>query len=76
VPPSGGISSGVTSTLPEQVVDYAGASPNRLVNGLAAEISFSSRSVEEVFAARAAAAAGNQRQQENSVPEMESRENG
>ena len=66
----------VTSTLPEQVVDYAGASPNRLVNGLAAEISWSSRSVEEVFAARAAAAAGSQRQQENSVPAMESRENG
>ena len=64
----------VTSTLPEQVVDYAGASPNRLVNGLAAEISWSSRSVEEVFAAKAAA--GSQRQQENSVPAMESRENG
>ena len=66
----------VTSTLPEQVVDYAGASPNRLVNGLAAEISWSSRSVEEVFAARAAAAAGSQRQQENSVPAMESWEDG
>jgi hypothetical protein len=49
----------VTSTLPEQVVDYAGASPNRLVNGLAAEISWSSRSAEEVFAAKAAA--GSQR---------------
>jgi hypothetical protein len=47
----------IASTSPEQVVDDAGASPNRFVNGLVAEIGPSSRSVEEVFAARAAAGA-------------------
>jgi uncharacterized caspase-like protein len=65
----------ITSTLPEQVVDGAGALPNRLVNGLAAEISWSSRSVEEVFAARADAAVRGRRKQEHFVPAMESREN-
>ena len=65
----------ITSTSPEQVVDDAGASPNRLVNGLAAEISPSSRSVEEVFAERAAAGARSRRDQEHSIPAMESSEN-
>jgi uncharacterized caspase-like protein len=44
----------ITSTSPEQVVDDADASSNRLVNDLAAEIRPTSRSVEEVFAERAA----------------------
>jgi uncharacterized caspase-like protein len=65
----------ITSTSPELVVDDAGASPNRFVNGLAAEISPSSRSVEEVFAARAAAGARRRREQEHSMPAMESSEN-
>ncbi len=65
----------ITSTSPEQVVDDAGASPNRFVNGLAAEISPSSRSVEEVFAARAAAGARSRREQEHSMPAMVSSEN-
>jgi len=55
----------ITSTSPDQVVDDAGESPNRFVNGLAAEISLSSRSVEEVFA-RAAAVARSRREQEHS----------
>jgi uncharacterized caspase-like protein len=66
----------ITSTSPEQVVDDAGASPNRFVNDLAAEISPSSSSVEDVFAARAAAAARSRREQDHSMPAMESSENG
>jgi hypothetical protein len=65
----------ITSTSPEQVVDDAVASPNRFVNGLAAEIGLSSRSVEEIFAPRGAAAARSQREQEHSVPVMQLREN-
>src|ERR1700756_2576681 len=65
----------ITSTSPRQVIDNADASPNRFVNGLAAEISPSSRSVEEVFAARAAAGARRRREQEHSMPAMESSEN-
>jgi uncharacterized caspase-like protein len=64
----------ITSTSPEQVVDDAGASPNRFVNGLTAEISQSSCSVEEVFAARAAAAARSRRELEHSMPAIESSE--
>src|ERR1700745_1705684 len=52
----------ITSTSPEQVVDDAGPSPNRFVNGLAAEIGLPSPSVEEVFAPRAAASARSQRE--------------
>lgn len=62
----------ITSTSPERVLD--GASSNGLVNNLAAEINSSPRSVEEVFAPRAAAAR-RQREQEHSVPAMELREN-
>jgi uncharacterized caspase-like protein len=65
----------ITSTSPEQVVDVAGASPNRFVNGLAAEIGPSSHSVEEVLAARAAAVARSRHEQKNSMPAMESSEN-
>ena len=65
----------ITSTSPEQVVDDAVASPNRFVNGLAAEIGPSSHSVEEVLAARAAAVARSRHEQKNSMPAMESSEN-
>lgn len=65
----------ITSTSPEQVVDDAGTLPNRFVNGLAAEISPSSHSVEEVFAARAAAGARSRREQEHSMPAMDSSKN-
>ena len=65
----------ITSTSPEQVVDDAGVSPNRFVNGLAAEIGPSSRSVEEIFVARAAAGARSRREQEHPLPAMESNEN-
>jgi uncharacterized caspase-like protein len=61
----------ITSTSPEQVVDDADASPNSFVNGLAAEITPPSRSVEEVFAARAAAEERSRREQEYPVPAME-----
>jgi uncharacterized caspase-like protein len=54
----------ITSTSPEQVVYDAGTSTNRFVNGLTAEISPSSRSVEEVFAARASEGAPSRRGQE------------
>ncbi len=65
----------ITSTSPEQVVDDAGASPNCFVNGLAAEITRSPGSVEEVLAARVTAAPRSRREQEHSMPAMESREN-
>jgi uncharacterized caspase-like protein len=65
----------ISSTSPEQVVDDAGGSSNDFVNGLAAEIGSSSRSVEELFAARAAAAGRRAREQEHSVPALESNEN-
>ena len=65
----------ITSTSPEQVVDDAVASPNRFVNGLAAEIGPFSRSVEEIFVARAAAGARSRREQEHPLPAMESNEN-
>ncbi|SIN92850.1 Caspase domain-containing protein [Bradyrhizobium erythrophlei] len=61
----------ITSTSPEQVVDDADASPNRFVSDLAAEISLPSRSVEEVFAERAAARERIWREQEHPVPAME-----
>jgi Caspase domain len=61
----------ITSTSPEQVVDDADASPNRFVNDLAGEISPPSRSVEEVFAERAAAGERIWREQEHPVPAME-----
>jgi uncharacterized caspase-like protein len=64
----------ITSTSPEQVVDETGASPNIFVNGLAAEIGSSSRSVEEILAARAAAAGRSRREQEHSMPAVESNE--
>jgi uncharacterized caspase-like protein len=64
----------ITSTSPEQVVDETGASPNIFVNGLAAEIGSSSRSVEEILAARAAAATRSRREQEHSMPAVESKE--
>lgn len=63
----------ITSTSPRQVVDEAGVSLNCFVNGLAAEITQSSRSLEEVFAARAATR--NRREQEHSKSAMESSEN-
>jgi uncharacterized caspase-like protein len=65
----------ITPTSPEQVVDDAGASPNDFVNGLAAELGSSSRSVEEVLAASAAAAARNRREQERSTPATKPNEN-
>jgi uncharacterized caspase-like protein len=61
----------LTSTSPEQVVDDADASPNRFVSGLAAELGPPSRSVEEVFAKRAAAEERSRREQQYSVPAME-----
>jgi len=60
----------ITPTSPEQVVDDGDASSNRFVNGLAAEIGPPSRSVEEVFAERAAAGERSRREQEYSVPAM------
>ena len=65
----------ITSTPPEQVVDDASASPNRFVNGLAAEIGSSSDSVEEVLASRPAVAARSRREQEHSMPAEQSHEN-
>jgi hypothetical protein len=64
----------ITSTPSEQVVDDASASPNRFVNGLAAEIGSSSRSVEEVLASRPAAAARSPREQEHSMPAEQTNE--
>lgn len=61
----------ITSTSPEQVLDDADVAPNRFVNGLAAEISPLSRSVEEVFAARAAAATRSRHEQKPSMPPVE-----
>jgi uncharacterized caspase-like protein len=61
----------ITSTSPGRVVDNADTAPNRFVNGLAAEISPPSRSVEEVFAERAAAEERSRREQEHLVPAME-----
>ena len=61
----------IASTSPEQVVDEAGSSPNRFVSGLAAELGPPSRSVEEVFAKRAAAGERSRREQQYSVPAME-----
>ena len=60
----------IASTSPEQVIDDAGASPDRFVNDLAAEIGRSTNSVEELLAARAAAAARS-REQERSIHAME-----
>jgi hypothetical protein len=60
----------ITPTSPEQVVDDGDASSNRFVNGLAAEIGPPSRSVEEVFAERAAAGERSRREQEYPVPAM------
>ena len=65
----------ITPTSPEQVVDDAGASPNDFVNGLAAELGSSSRSVEEVLAASAAAAARSRREQERSTPATKPNQN-
>ena len=64
----------ITSTSAEQVIEDAGASPNRFVNGLAAEIAPSPRSVEEVLTARAAAAGRSRREEEHSMPAVESNE--
>lgn len=64
----------ITPTLPEQVVEDTGASPNRFVDGLAAEIAPSPRSVEEVLTARAVAAGRGRREEEHSVPAEESNE--
>jgi Caspase domain len=61
----------ITSTSPEQVVDDADASPNSFVNGLAAEISPPSRSVEEVLAERAVAEERSRREKEYPVPARE-----
>jgi len=61
----------ITSTSPERVVDDADASPNRFVSGLGAELGPPSRSVEEVFAKRAAAGERSRREQQYSVPAME-----
>jgi hypothetical protein len=54
----------ITATSPEQVVEDAGASPNRFVDGLAAEIAPSPRSVEEVLTARMVAAGRSRREEE------------
>jgi hypothetical protein len=64
----------ITSTPPEQVVDDADTSSNRFVNGLTAEIHPPSRSVEEVFAARAAVGERSRRVQEYPMPAMEPNE--
>jgi Caspase domain len=64
----------ITSTSPEQVVEDAGTLPNRFVNGLAAEIAPSPSSVEEVLTARAVAAGRSRREEEHSMPAVESNE--
>lgn len=64
----------ITSTLPEQVVEDAGASPNRFVDGIAAEIAPSPCSVEEVLTARAVAAGRSRREREQSMPAVQSNE--
>jgi uncharacterized caspase-like protein len=65
----------VTSTSPEQVVDDAGRSPNDFASGLATDMDSSSRSVEDILAARAAAAAQSPSEQEHSMPAMDSNKN-
>jgi hypothetical protein len=64
----------ITSTSPEQVVEDAGTSPNRFVDGLAAEIAPSPCSVEEVLTARAVAAGRSRREEEHYMPAVESNE--
>jgi len=64
----------ITSTSPEQVVEDAGASPNRFVDGIAAEIAPSPCSVEEVLTARAVAAGRSRREREQSMPAVQSNE--